>query len=225
MEIVSKLQGAEGEGSAFVTPLVKEFEEKVKVIVQETFLSRVPGSPNDKKTCKECARTFMSKGKGEAVGGLAVGLVISNEMCQGFFQKNLHEATHGWCKSKAQQFGGRLPANSEVDAILGGKAHKFGTGHDSWMPSMDEKWQPDWIQTGDPNRYCQSHREEHHHYPGWGDEEHEMRHRGWMFIIAFDPVAFALDFLKLDEAVVKSLGTAIGLCSDLRKKGLVKDGD
>ena len=79
---------------------------------------------------------------------------------------------------------GRLPTNEEVDAILGGEPHEYGRGHDSWMPSYrideDGNKEKDWIQTGDPNRYCQSHLRHHKHYPGWGEETHHMEHKvGW----------------------------------------------
>lgn len=100
-------------------------------------------------------------------------------------KESLQHMNHAEYMEVAKKLGGRLPIAFEVDSFLKGKPHKFGEHHDSWMPCITEEGEKDWIQTGDPNRYCQSHLVEHHHYPGWGDDDHPHRHRGWMCIIVW----------------------------------------
>ena len=105
------------------------------------------------------------------------------------------------CEKLAHKIGGRLPGLKEVDTILGGKPHPYGEGHDSWMPCYKEG-EKDWVQTGDPHRYCQSHLEEHRCYPGWGEETHEMHHRGWMHITVIGP--------KLSKMATRKVSTIDG---------------
>ena len=95
-------------------------------------------------------------------------------------EKDLHHMNFDQCKELAKKIGfsvGRLPEIKEVDIILGGKPHPYGEHHDSWMPCYNEG-EKDWVQTGDPNRYCQSHLDEHRHYPGWGEETVSLGEEG-----------------------------------------------
>ena len=118
----------------------------------------------------------------EAHPGFYAKVIKTNEaVTEHGAEKNLHHMNFDQCEKLASKIGGRLPEINEVDAILGGKPHPYGEGHDSWCPCYN-KGEKDWVQTGDPNRYCKSHRSLYRSYPPWGEETHEMHHRGWMHI-------------------------------------------
>ena len=111
---------------------------------------------------------------------------------------DLHHMSFDQHDEEARMWGGRLPTNEEVRALLGGQPHPLGVNHDSWIPTRRADGRKDWVQTGDRHRLGRSHIDHHNHYPGWGDQAHHRGHMGWMMFVVADA--------KRDAATVGVVG-------------------